>query len=129
MSYFFQKEQLPPNWFSRVDPYTIPLVAAEIFAQYELYPVAFGGNTGKPNTFTGIGQFGPSISNSSFNGTAAGVACLLYQIATENTPSALGGGGTLSSQSAQWAAKMLNPIYSGNGTAAQFGCPLNYNNA
>lgn len=48
MDFFFIKEQLPPNWFSRVDPYTIPLVAAEIAAQYFLHPVAFGGNTGKP---------------------------------------------------------------------------------
>lgn len=48
MDFFFIKEQLPPNWFSRVDPYTIPLIAAEIAAQYFLHPVAFGGNTGKP---------------------------------------------------------------------------------
>lgn len=39
MSYFFEKEQLPPNWYSRVTPYTIPDVAGEIFKQYELYPV------------------------------------------------------------------------------------------
>lgn len=42
-------EKIPPNWFSRATPYTILDVAAEIGAQYEQYPVAFGGNIGKGN--------------------------------------------------------------------------------
>ncbi|KAI7541530.1 Cloroperoxidase [Hortaea werneckii] len=130
MDYFFKKEQLPPNWYSRVDPYTIPDVAIEIFAQYQGHPVAFGGNTGKPNSFVGIGEFGPSISGNMFKGDAAGVACLLYQVATENAPSALGGGSTVPPQSLQFAASKLNPLF-GNSTSklGSFGCPLNYNSA
>lgn len=130
MDYFFKKEQLPPNWYSRVDPYSIPLVATEIFAQYELYPVAFGANTGKPNSFVGIGQDGAYISNSMFNGTAAGVACALYQLATENDPAELGGGATpVPTANLQWAASMLNPIYSSPNMTSFAPCPLNYNAA
>ena len=36
---FNGKEKIPDNWFNRVDPYTIPKVGSEIFAQYALYPV------------------------------------------------------------------------------------------
>jgi len=64
MDFFFIKEQLPPNWFSRVDPYTIPLIAAEIAAQYFLHPVAFGGNTGKPvspYTYSTYPFYSPSL--------------------------------------------------------------------
>lgn len=129
MDYFFRREQLPPNWFSRVQPYTIPLVAAEIFKQYELYPVAFGGNTGNPNTFYGIGQYGPSISNNTLQTTPQGVACLLYQIATENTPSSLGGGGNVPTTTLQWAASKLNPIFGSSGSLGSLACPLNYNAA
>ncbi|EME80673.1 uncharacterized protein MYCFIDRAFT_98841, partial [Pseudocercospora fijiensis CIRAD86] len=129
MDYFFKNEQLPQNWFSRVDPYSIPLVAAEIFKQYEAYPVAFGGNTGKPNSFVGLGQFGPSISNNMFNGTAAGVACLLYQIATENVPSALGGGGntaftTVPQANLDFMRKMVNPIFASSNMTAFAACPI-----
>lgn len=59
---FFYLEKIPDNWYSRVSPYSIPLVAAEIFAQYEEYPVQFGGNAGKGN-FVGIGQNGPSCES------------------------------------------------------------------
>lgn len=129
MDYFFKREQLPPNWFSRVDPYTIPLVAAEIFAQYEGHPVAFGGNTGKTNSFVGIGQYGPYISNGMFSGTPAGVACLLYQSATGNAPSAFGGG-SIPTANLEWAASQLNPIFGDSSTElGAFGCPLAYNSA
>lgn len=120
MQSFFIAEKIPNNWYSRSDPYTIPLVAAEIFKQYEEYPVAFGGNTGKPNTFVGLGQNGPYFSNTNqFNGTAAGVACLLYQFATENEPAALGAYSTVPVANLQWAASKLNPIYQAAGSA----CP------
>lgn len=125
IGYFFGPEQLPPNWYSRVIPYTIPLVANEIFAQYQEYPVAFGGNTGKPNTFVGIGEYGPYFSNSSFNGTAQGLQCFLYQIATGNQPSSLQGSSNVPTANFQWAASKLNPVYQNAGSP----CPLNYNNA
>lgn len=44
--YFFKKEQLPPNWFSRVDPYSIPLVAGEAS-----YPTLFGSLKSFSKTF------------------------------------------------------------------------------
>lgn len=100
MDYFFKKEQLPPKWYSRVDPYTIPDVSAEIFAQYSAHPVPFGGNTGKPNSFVGIGDTG-AIKNGMFTGTESGVACLLYQMATGNIPSSLGVGNDLSTTAAK----------------------------
>ncbi|EMF09816.1 Cloroperoxidase [Sphaerulina musiva SO2202] len=130
MDFFFIKEQLPPNWFSRVDPYTIPLIAAEIAAQYFLHPVAFGGNTGKPNTFVGVGTQGPYISNNTIPGSPAGVACLLYQIATENIPSAIGGGGAandaIPASSLNFMRNTLNPLFTNSSLsgAAAFGCPI-----
>ncbi|KAH9831905.1 aromatic peroxygenase-like, partial [Teratosphaeria destructans] len=132
MDYFFQKEQIPPNWYSRVDPYTIPDVAAEILAQYELHPVAFGGNTGTPDSFVGLGQDGPYLSHGMFTGsTPAGVACLLYQVATENDPAEFGGGSVPQTPQAnlEWMAAKINPFFTGNGSAAAFGCPIAYNDA
>lgn len=35
-------QQLPPNWYSRSDPYTILDVSNEIMQQYQAHPVAFG---------------------------------------------------------------------------------------
>lgn len=46
---FNNMEKIPANWYSRATPYTILDVATEIGAQYEQYPVAFGGNVGKGN--------------------------------------------------------------------------------
>lgn len=122
MNSFFIPERLPNNWFSRVLPYTIPEVSQEITYQYNKHPVAFGGNTGKPNSFVGIGTFGPYISNNMFSGTPQGAACLLYQFATDNVPSSLNALSNTPLANRQWAAKKLNPIYS----ATNFGCPLNF---
>jgi len=129
MDYFFKKEQLPPNWYSRIDPYTVADVTAQIELMYALHPVAFGGNTGKPNSFVGIGNFGTTIQNNMFNGTAAGVACLLYQAATENMPASTTGAAGTNPPTAnlQWAASKLNPLFSSGTFAAA--CPINFNNA
>ncbi|PPJ56676.1 hypothetical protein CBER1_08710 [Cercospora berteroae] len=128
MDSFFLQEKLPEKWFSRVTPYTIPDVAREIGAQYFLNPVAFGGNTGKPNSFVGIGSNGPFFSNGTLPGSPQGVSCLLYQLATENIPSALGGGGEADLPPARlnWMRDTLNPVFT-NATfspAAAFGCPI-----
>ncbi|KAB8801895.1 hypothetical protein FH972_026716 [Carpinus fangiana] len=123
MNSFFIPEKIPDNWFSRSSPYTIPLVANEIFAQYEEYPVAFGGNTGKPNSFVGIGQNGPYFSNNTFTGTPQGVTCLLYQIATENQPSSLGVYSNVPIDNLRWAASKLNPIYKAAGSPCPCKCP------
>lgn len=80
------------------------------------------GNTGKPNSFVGIGELGPYISNNMFNGTAEGVQCLLYQIATENQPSSISGLSNIPLASFQWAASKLNPIFQAGAAA----CPRKY---
>ena len=112
MDYFFLPEMLPPKWYSRADPYTIPLVANEINAQYNLHPVPFGGNTGKPNSFVGISSNGPYFSsNGTYTGGASGVECLLYQFATENEPSSISGLSNIPVANFEWAASKLNPVY------------------
>ncbi|KAL2075059.1 hypothetical protein VTL71DRAFT_1 [Oculimacula yallundae] len=128
---FNNMEMIPKNWYSRSTPYTIMDVAREIGAQYEEYPVAFGGNVGKGN-FVGIGQNGPSFSSNGMlnNATAANIACLLYQFATENQPSSLTSAGTVvltdyPSSVFKFTTGKLNPVYQNGG----FGCPLNFNYA
>jgi unspecific peroxygenase len=131
MDYFFVKEQLPPNWYSRVQPYTILEIAVQIFAMYQLHPVQFGGNTGSPNSFAGVGENGLSLE--SVNGTdPKGVACLLYQVATEDVPASLRGGGdgpVASNNTYKWAANQLNPLFGvGQALSSLVGlCQLNYN--
>lgn len=120
MNSFFIPERIPNNWYSRAQPYTIPLVTAEITYQYNKYPVAFGGNTGRPNSFVGIGGFGQYFTNSMFTGNAAGVQCLLYQFATENVPSAVGSLSTIPIANLQWAASKLNPVYANSGCPRKF---------
>lgn len=117
----FSPAQIPDNWFSRVTPYTIQEVGGEIRDQYFAHPVEFGGNTGNPNSFVGIGTRGPYFQNSRFTGTPQGVVCLLYQFATENDPSAVQG--QVPTASLLWAATKLNPIF------RNFGCPLRINPA
>lgn len=122
---FNNKEQIPANWYSRATPYTIPLVALEIFKQYNQYPVAFGGNTGAPNTFIGLQPTPPFLTSSGKIGSAQGVECLLYQIATEDMPSALNGGtflnSTLSALQLAFMRSKIGPIQ------ALSPCPINYN--
>lgn len=94
------------------------------------YPVAFGGNTGKPNTFVGFGETGFTSSSSTFNGTtAAGTACLLYQIATGSISGEMGGGGTVPAANYAWAASKLNPLIVAGGALSELVgvCGLNYN--
>lgn len=125
---FNNAEQIPANWKSRSQPYTIPLVAAEIGAQYFADPVEFGGNTAKGN-FIGIGSMGPSISNNFLaNSDPATAECLLYQVATENVPASLGGGGVnvlsdLSDSVLGWMQKNIKQLN------VPTGCPINFNDA
>lgn len=51
-------ESFPNNWYKRnpADDYTIPLALADLTSMALQHPefASLGGNTGKPNTFTGI---------------------------------------------------------------------------
>lgn len=103
MDSFFKEEKIPAKWSSRVVQYNTGDVGTEIGAQYNLYPVAFGGNQvstpslgtspliadndsqGAPNTFAGFGENKPYFQEgllTSSGSTPQGIACLLYQMAT-----------------------------------------------
>ena len=114
---FNNKEQIPANWYSRASPYTIPDAAAEIIAMYAEHPVLFGGNIG-PGNFDALGTFQQSISGGKLTADAAGVECLLYQLATENVPSSLSGVLTLPLEVLEFTTGKLNPIFKNSG------CPL-----
>ena len=86
---FNHAEQIPPNWYNRVAPYTNELVTAEILAQYLEYPVLFGGSTG--NGGFDLINF-ESIQNGKLVAASGpGTLCLLYQLATQSIPSSLNG--------------------------------------
>ncbi|KAB8760611.1 hypothetical protein FH972_026603 [Carpinus fangiana] len=113
---FNGKEKIPDNWTNRVEPYSIFLVGAEIFQQYALHPVLFGGNTGN-------GQFdvisGPAgIQNGKFNATSPeSVACLLFQLGTERIPSSLNSVVTPTVKALDFLAGKLAPTFK------NLGCP------
>lgn len=75
-------ERIPPNWYNR----PTALSFAEIFAETsQLYAEAgypaFGGNTGKTNSFVGL-TFDPAgIENGILKDPSAeGIACLFQQV-------------------------------------------------
>lgn len=129
MDYFFLKEQLPPNWSTRVIPYSLQDIGTEIGDMYSLHPVPFGSNTGEPNSFVGLNGTMPYFENGTFSGTTAGAVCALYLLATDNIPAELGGGDVvLPVATLAWAAAQLNPIFS-SGVLGGLACPLNFNSA
>lgn len=108
------KERIPPNWTNRVDPYTIPKVGNEIYQQYMLHPVQFGGNTGNGQFDVLSGPNGKNISDVD----ASSVTCFLYQLATERVPSSLNGFVTPTVNGLALALTKLNPIFK------NLGCPI-----
>lgn len=103
----------------RPTPYTLLDVAADIALQYLGAPVAFGGNAGVGNFNSE--DFGAYTQNGQLNEmSAADLQCLLFQLATDNVPSAIGGivTNTLSALSAAWVDAQLQPF----GTTS--GCPV-----
>ncbi|KAG8696863.1 hypothetical protein FRC09_008214 [Ceratobasidium sp. 395] len=87
-------ERIPDDWHNRRQPYTLALVAAEIVQfllanpQYNI----FGGNVGRGN-FIPL-NYG-AIKNGKLGGdnppTTKDVLCLLYQLATDSTPTSVDG--------------------------------------
>ena len=115
-----QGDRIPPNWFSRVAPYTIPDVGNEIIAQYLAFPVLFGGNLGSTNNFDGLNTTFSIIKDGKLpsSTTAADITCLLYQLATENVPSSLSTVLELPLEVLEFTISKLNPIFK------NYGCPL-----
>ncbi|KAG8700390.1 hypothetical protein FRC09_005978 [Ceratobasidium sp. 395] len=87
-------ERIPDDWHNRRQPYTLALVVAEIVQflianpQYNI----FGGNVGRGN-FIPL-NYG-AIKNGKLGGdnppTTKDVLCLLYQLATDSTPTSVDG--------------------------------------
>ena len=86
--------------------------------RYAEHPVLFGGNVGVDN-FDALGSFG-TIQDGQLpdTTTAADIACLLYQFATENVPSSLSGVLELPLEVVEFTTSKLNPVFE------NFGCPL-----
>ena len=116
--YSHKPEQIPDDWHSRVAPYTLLDVANEIFQQYIMYPVEFGGNAGKGN-FNSIGTIGGLVNGKlPDDATAADVECLLYQLATSNIPSPIAGIPVLGAAALDYLLTKINPVFQNTG------CPL-----
>ena len=111
-------ERIPDNWHNRRGPYTLDLGVHEILAQYNAYPRQFGGNVGK-NNFNRL-NFG-SIRDGKLADTATvgDIVCLLFQIATNQIPNAVGQLTALPLDLLGWATGKLTPVL-GNA-----GCTLN----
>ena len=82
-------EQIPANWTSRVTPYSLLDVSAQIGEMYLKHPVGFGGNAG--GAFVGL-DFPPYIIGGNLMAaTLSDYACLLYQLVSGPIPSSLNG--------------------------------------
>lgn len=117
MTYFFVHEQIPPNWYNRVDPYNNQKVTDQILRMYLLHPVEFGGNTAD-GSFNGGLNYG-AIQNGKIspNITPAETVCLLYQMAMGQVPSTLNGIITPAVDALSFAAKHVDPLFE------NLGCP------
>ncbi|KAF2755744.1 hypothetical protein EJ05DRAFT_540403 [Pseudovirgaria hyperparasitica] len=86
------QERVPPDWYRR--PSTNPYTAADVFEDvaigYAAYPntLKFGGNTGKPNTFTGLNV--ADLSGGVFNArdlfVGNNLACFSYSVLQQGIP-------------------------------------------
>lgn len=115
MSSFFEREQIPDDWYNRKTSYSGEDAVAEILALYLEHPVLFGGNVG-PGDFDAL-SFGP-ITDGKLSSNSKDVLCLLYQLAVDNVPSSLSTVLELPLQVVQFATGKLNPIFEG------YGCPV-----
>ncbi|KZS90603.1 Cloroperoxidase, partial [Sistotremastrum niveocremeum HHB9708] len=119
--YTSQPERIPPSWFSRSTPYTIPDVAIQILEMYTGNPVLFGGNTANGSfdaIFTDDGLISDGRLSADVTGTQ--LACLIYQlVATDETPDSLSNILKLPIEILNFITGKLNPIFE------PLGCPLN----
>ncbi|KAF8586053.1 hypothetical protein K439DRAFT_1387682 [Ramaria rubella] len=119
--YRHEPERIPPFWGNTPTPYGL----LELLEEVTLFLITnpkeniFGGNVGRGN-FIPL-DFGPIKNGRLGSGdvpTVNDVACLIYQLLTDNTPSGLDGVINKSLEVIMWVAKKINPIFE------QFGCPL-----
>ncbi|KAN0101466.1 Cloroperoxidase [Hyaloscypha variabilis] len=82
-------EQIPANWTSRVTPYSLLDVSAQIGEMYLKHPVGFGGNAG--DAFVSLGFPPYIIGGNLMAATPSDYACLLYQLVSGPIPSSLNG--------------------------------------
>ena len=119
-SYSFNNaEQIPPNWTTRLTPYTNNDVTSEILKMYLLHPVLFGGNTAD-GSFDAI-SFG-SIKNGKISSSisATDTSCLLYQLATGSVPSSLNGVITPTVKALSLILTKVTPQFANLGCMSQF---------
>ncbi|CAN9089997.1 unnamed protein product [Alternaria alternata] len=117
------QEKIPENWYRRVigDDYSIAVFAAEAVSIELQHPefYRFGGNTGQPNTFTGVDV--DDLTGNLFNAQTLlegnNLMCLAFQAASVSAPDVLRGllGNVL--VAVQKLASVLDPII------AELGCP------
>jgi hypothetical protein len=111
-------EQIPENWFSRVEPYTNLDVSTEILRLYTMYPKLFGGNIGVNNFDALQTPFGIIADGKLPDAATAGdILCLLYQLATENVPSSLSTVTNITQGILDLTLGKLNPVFKNSGCA------------
>lgn len=95
-------EKIPENWYKRAvgDEYSIPFLNFDTVAAGLKYPkfLSVGGNTGEPNTFTGV--MPEDITGGVFNAQTLtqgnNLACFSMQFATQAAPDLIKGSKVLS---------------------------------
>lgn len=112
-----RNEKLPKNWYNRPDAYHFNTIVNQIFAQYQQYPSALGGNTGAPDTFVGLNYPGFIQNGTLENSSPQGIACLFYQLATVALPTSLLQTLQVALGRSQYATNKLSGIF------AKLGCP------
>ena len=120
-TYSHVPERIPDNWSNRATAYGLIEIGQEIIYQYSAFPKLLGGNAGVCN-FDAFGTFGIIAEGMiPSNATAADIVCLLYQLSTENIPTAIEGPLDMSLAAIDYAITQLNPIF------ANYGCQLKIN--
>lgn len=117
------REHIPENWYRRAIGDDFGLVAFALDAldalQHLPYMAVLGGNTGEPNTFTGvnIGDVTGGVFNAETLLEGNNAMCLAFQVVSAVTPDILRGllGNVL--LAVQKLAEVLNPIID------ELGCP------
>lgn len=90
-------ERIPDNWYKRAigDEYTIPYFNTDVLAAAIEYPqfLDVGGNTGEPNTFTGVDlqDLTGGVFNTATLAEGDNLACFAFQFAQQAAPDLLKG--------------------------------------
>jgi hypothetical protein len=111
-------ERIPENWFSRVAPYTLLDVGAEILDLYLMAPKLFGGNVGV-NNFDALNTFGQILDGKlPDDATVATILCLVYQLGTQSVPASVSTVTDITAAALNFTVGKLNPVFKNQG------CPL-----